>query len=155
MRTARPTTHRSRPAQPLPLGSGGLPVSADRSPWHAQLSDAGMLPEQFFGPRASLGTACPEAALMRAVFENALTCFQKQFMSEGRRVQRESQEAEEWFMSNDSHWLFSFVSVCMVLGLEPEAVRQGLKRWSQSYPKTLQRKRKRVPAVRQSPGLAA
>jgi hypothetical protein len=114
-----------------------------------------MLPEQFFGPRASLGTTCPEAALMRAVFENALTCFQKQFMSEGRRVQRESQEAEEWFMSDDSHWLFSFVSVCMVLGLEPEAVRQGLKRWSQSYPNTLQRKRKRVPAVRQSPGLAA
>src|SRR6185369_7170516 len=103
----RPTSHRSRPAQSLPIGSGGLPVSADRGPWHAQLSDAGMLPEQFFGPRASLGTACPEAALMRAVFENALTCFQKQFMSEGRRVQRESQEAEEWFMSDDSHWLFS------------------------------------------------
>jgi hypothetical protein len=97
---------------------------------------------------------CPEAALMRAVFENALTYFQRQFMTEGRRVQREAQEAEEWFWSDDSHWLFSFVSICAVLGLEPEAVRQGLTRWSQSYPHVPQRKR-RVSVVRQPPRLAA
>jgi len=145
---------RSRAPQPLPVGSGELPVSADRDLRHGQLSDADILPEQFFGPRASLGTICPEAALMRAVFENALTYFQRQFMTEGRRVQREAQEAEEWFLSDDSHWLFSFVSICTVLGLEPEAVRQGLKRWSQGYPHVPQRKR-RVSVVRQPPRLAA
>jgi hypothetical protein len=155
MRTARPTTHRSRSPQPLPVGFGGLPVSADRGLRHAQLSDAGMLPEQFFGPRASLGKTCPEAALMQAVLENALTCFQKQFMGEGRRVQRESQEAEEWFMSNDSHWLFSFVSVCLVLGLEPESVRQQLKRWSHSHLNTPQRKMPHVRGGGQSRRLVA
>jgi hypothetical protein len=155
MHPTPPTTHRSRPPQPLPVGSGGLPVSADRDPRHAQLSDVGIVPEQFFGSRASLGMACPEAALMRAVLENALTCFQRQFMTAGRRVQRESQEAEEWILSDDSHWLFSFVSVCLVLGLEPESVRQQLKRWSHSHPNTPERKRNRVSAERQPPKLAA
>src|SRR2546422_2034773 len=148
--TTHSPTHHDRSPQPLPaVGSGGLPVSADRDPRHGQLSDTTILPEQFFGPRSSLGTACPEAALVRAVLENALTCFQRQFETEGRHVQREAQEAEEWFFSDDAHWLFSFVSVCTVLGLEPESVRQRLKHWSQSRLDTPQRKRKRVSAVRQ------
>jgi hypothetical protein len=33
------------------------------------------------------------AALLRAVLEDALTCFQKQFVTEGRRVQRMAREA--------------------------------------------------------------
>ena len=100
-----------------------LPVSADWDPWHEQLSDASMLPARFFSPRASLGMGCLEAALLRAVLEDALACFQRQFVTEGRRVQRVAREAEEWFFSDDSHWPFSFVSVCAVLGLEPESVR--------------------------------
>jgi hypothetical protein len=79
---------------------------------------------------------------MRAVLENALACFQRQFVTEGHRVQREAREAEEWFLSDDSHWLFSFVSICEVLGLEPESVRQGLQRWRHSPPNTPQRKRR-------------
>jgi hypothetical protein len=146
---------RSRSAQPLPIGSGGLPVSADRNPWHEQLSDASLLPAQFFGPRASLGTVCAEATLMRAVLENALACFQRQFVTDGRRVQREAREAEEWFLSDDAHWPFSFVSVCAVLGLEPESVRQQLKRWSHSHLNTPQRKMQHVRGGRQSPRFAA
>jgi hypothetical protein len=95
-----------------------------------------MLPVQFFGSRPSLCTVCPEAALMRAVLEDALTCFQRQFETERRCVQRIAREAEEWFLSDDAHWLFSFVSVCAVLGLEPESIRQRLKHWSHSYPST-------------------
>ena len=64
---------------------------------------------------------------MYAVLEHAFLCFQKQFEIEIPDVRRKAQEAEEWFLSDKSHGLFSFVSVCDVLGLEPEFIRQGLK----------------------------
>jgi hypothetical protein len=122
-------------------------VSADWTPWHEQLSGVSALPEQFFSSRASPYTGCPEAALMRAVLEDALGCFQRQCATERRWVQHMAREAEEWFFSDDSHWLFSFVPVCTVLGLEPESIRQVLKRWSHSPPNTPQRKMQRVIVV--------
>jgi len=106
-----------------------------------------VLPEQFFDPQPSFFTDRPVAALMRAVLEDALTCFQKQFATEGRRVQREAQEAEAWFLSEEARGPFSFVTVCAVLGLEPEAIRQQLKRWHHSHPATARRKIQHV-AVR-------
>lgn len=132
--------------RPVPVRST-LSVSASNS-WHAQWSGSNVLPEQFFNPQTSLFSGRPVAALLRAVLEDALTCFQSQFMTTGRRVQREAQEAERWFLSEDSHWPFSFVSICAVLGLEPDAIRQRLKRWRHSHPATPQRKLRRV-AVRQ------
>jgi len=153
MHTTRPPTHRSRSPQPVPVESV-LPVSADWNPWHEQLAGASVLPEQFFSPQTSLCTRRPVAALLRAVLEDALACFQRQFVTKGRRVQRMAQEAEAWFLSDDADWPFSFVSVCVVLGLEPESVRQGLKRWSPSHPNTPQRKVPRV-AVCQPPRVAA
>jgi len=77
-------------------------VSGRRSP----LLEDNLLLEQFFGPRASVGTACPEAALMRAVLEDALLCLQGRFVSTGRRGRRLAQEE--------------------VLGLDPVAVREAL-----------------------------
>src|SRR4029453_17340604 len=84
------------------------------------------------------------------VFEDALACFQKQFVTEGRRVQRMAQEAEEWFLSDDTHWPFSFVSVRAVLGLERESVRQQLKRWSHSHLNTPQRNMQNVKCQRKT-----
>src|SRR4029450_12373845 len=123
-----------------------LPVAVGQNPWQELLFDTNILPAQFFGPRMRLCTVCPEAALMHAVLEDALACFQKQFAAEGRRVQREAREAEAWFLSEDAHWPFSFVSVCAVLGLEPEAIRQQLQRWRHSLSQTSPRNRERCPA---------
>lgn len=148
MHTTRPPAHRSYARQPMPVGSA-LSMSADWSSWHAQLSDASVLPEQFFNPQTSFFTGRPVAALLRAVLEDALVCFQSQFITEGHRVQREAQEAEQWFLSEDFHWPFSFVSICAVLGLEPEAIRQRLKRWSHSHLMTMPQKKIRRSAARQ------
>jgi hypothetical protein len=68
---------------------------------------------------------------MYAVLEDAFLCFQKKFETEQRLIQR-SQEAEKWFFSDDSRWVFSFVSVCDALGLEPEFIRKKLKHWTSS-----------------------
>jgi len=135
MYTTRVPAHGSRSLQP---------VSAGWNPWYERPSDA--LAENFFGP-VSLATVCPEAALMCAVLEDAFFCFQKQFEIERSGMQRTAQEAEEWFFSDESYGLFSFVSICTVLGLEPEFIRKGLKHWSQSRLDTPQRKQRNMQRV--------
>jgi hypothetical protein len=68
---------------------------------------------------------------MYAVLEDAFLGFQKNFETERRFIQR-GREAERWFFSDDSRWLFSFVAVCDALGLEPEYIRKKLRHWISS-----------------------
>ncbi len=118
--------------QSMPGGAAG-PMSGDWNSWRAQVSDSSVLPEQFFNSQHSFFTGRPVAALLRAVLEDALTCFQKQFRNEHPHVQREGREAEAWFGSEEEGWPFSFVTICAALGLEPEAIRRQLKRWHHSH----------------------
>ena len=68
-------------------------------------------------------------ALMCAVLEDALKCFQHQLLPDSKREQRLAQEAEEWLFVDDAGWPFSFVNICSALDLNPERVRLGLARW--------------------------
>ena len=68
-------------------------------------------------------------ALMCAVLEDALKCFQHQLLPDSKREQRLAQEAEEWLFADDAGWPFSFVNICSALELNPERVRLGLARW--------------------------
>ena len=77
--------------------------------------------EEFFDSRIRLAIICPETALMYAVLEDAFFCFQ------GRIKQRARRE-EDWFFSDDSKSLYSFVSICTALELQPEHIRKRLKR---------------------------
>ena len=65
---------------------------------------------------------------MYAVLEDAFLCLQKtgELMP---LVQRRAREAEEWFLSDDSRWVFSFLPICEALGLDPEYMRKKLKHW--------------------------
>jgi hypothetical protein len=78
--------------------------------------------EKFFDSRVRLATVCPETALMYAVLEDAFCCVQGQIKPQARR-------AQEWFFSDDSKSLFSFVSICAVLELPLKHIRKRLKRW--------------------------
>ena len=97
------------------------------------LPSAAVLPEQFYSSPRTGESQRGEVALMQAVLEDAIVCFQKQFVREGRRVLRLAQEAEEWFAADDLHWPFSFINVCAVLGLEPDYIRRGLKQWREQH----------------------
>jgi len=107
------------------------PVSARRAATYQRPASGSMLPERFFDSRVKLTAVCPETALMYAVLEDAFLCFHKQFESDPRFIER-AREAEDWFFSDDSRWLFSFVSVCDALGLEPHYIRKKLKNWTPS-----------------------
>jgi len=104
-------------------------VSARRTAAYERPSYDSALPEEFFDSRVRLAIVCPETALMYAVLEDAFLCFQKQFETEQPFIRRR-REAEDWFLSDDSRRLFSFVSVCRALGLEPEYMRKRLGLWS-------------------------
>jgi hypothetical protein len=145
MQTTYFPTHRlrfSQPAPPLP----GWPETEDWDPGHALLSYISVPPAQFYDPPTNLAHGRPEAELMRAVLKDALLCFQKGLVHPGRRVQRLAREAEEWLFSDDDSWPCSFVSICAVLGLEPEYLRRGLRSWRHGRPPTAATERPRVVA---------
>jgi hypothetical protein len=105
------------------------PTSAHRDAWYEAPSYDSALPAEFFDSRVKLAAVCPETALMYAVLENAFLSFHKQFESD-QRFMRRAREAEAWFYSDDSRRLFSFVSICDALGLEPRYIRLKLKHWT-------------------------
>lgn len=105
--------------QDLKAASQALPLDA-------------VLPEQYH-PTTSINAMRGEIALMRAVLEDAISCFQGQFTTNREGAQRLGREAEEWIFTNNPHWLFSFVSICAVLELDPEYLRAGLLHWRQQH----------------------
>jgi hypothetical protein len=66
---------------------------------------------------------------MRAVLEDAVHCLQHYSLQSGRRAQRLTREVEEWFFIDDPYGVFSFVSICAVLALDPAYLRRGLGQW--------------------------
>ena len=107
------------------------PLSAHRAAGYERQADIVALPEKFFNSRVRVAIVCPETALMYAVLEDAFLCFHKQFEMAGQ-LNLQAQQAERWFSCDESDWLFSFVSVCGALELEPDYVRKRLKHWSQA-----------------------
>jgi hypothetical protein len=121
------------------------------SPWgpgSVEVLPAALLPEQFHDAPQALYQKRGEAALMRAVLEDALACFQNQCGASGVRAQRLAKEAEEWLFSDETVWPFAFVNICEALGLEPTALRRTLRQWRQrpGSPRVSKRRRRSVPA---------
>jgi hypothetical protein len=88
--------------------------------------DITILPAQFF-PRS--GALPPERRLMMAVLARALLDLQTHAGTGTRRASRHLAEVEAWFASDDDVWPFSFVSLCLALDLDADAIRSRLVRW--------------------------
>ncbi len=91
--------------------------------------DDTLLPEQFWAgiadPRAE-----PEKRLMVAVLEEAIALVVND--PDGRDDDRRTvvREARRWFASDDRGAPFAFVTICDILGLDCDRVRQALASWS-------------------------
>jgi len=72
-----------------------------------------------------------EKRLMLAVLEDAIRYYQDNWFSRNGKRKRIFDETEEWIVTPDSDWVFSFVHVCETLGLSPAYLRRGLLRWKQ------------------------
>jgi len=90
-----------------------------------------LLPAQYFETFRRKASLEPEKRLMLAVLEDAIACFQKYIFARDGRGKTLFQEAEEWIVERNSDWLFSFESICEVLGFNPHYVCEGLMRWKE------------------------
>jgi hypothetical protein len=129
-----------------------LSLRYDDAEFHSGV--AAVLPEQFFSlPRAHSNQ--PEAALMRAVLEEALSCFQYQFYLRHAKALQLARDAELWFFSQDTSWPFAFVNICSVLQLDPSYIRTGLRKWKAAAPLTVHKRKRRTVGTRRPLTLAA
>ena len=67
--------------------------------------------------------------LLLAVLQEAIGTFQRHATARDRRGQDAFSQADAWFASEETEWVFSFVSVCDALGIDAAYVRAGLRRW--------------------------
>ncbi len=86
-----------------------------------------LLPAQYLETVCSTIHPEGEKKLMLAVLEDAISCFQNYISTKDKWEEIQFCEAEEWiFAQDDSDSLFSFVSICETLGLNPSYIREGL-----------------------------
>jgi hypothetical protein len=71
----------------------------------------------------------PEKALLLAVLDDAVRCFQDNVLPQNKKKQLLFIEAQEWLFGDESNGIFSFVSICAALGLDPSYIRRGLRQW--------------------------
>lgn len=108
-----------------------------------------VLPEQFQSSELTYRKVPGEAALLRAVLEDAIACFQQHATAPGRRAQRLAREAEEWLFTDDPRWPMSFTNVCAALGLDPDYLRMKLRQWCQRPPVSPGQEVKRSKGLKQ------
>src|SRR2546426_150414 len=88
-----------------------------------------VLPEQFFEGARRDSQASGEKALMLAVLEDGIRCFQEHLRNPRSNPRLLSQQAEAWIRAVDYEWPFSFNNVCETLGIDPSALRAALLAW--------------------------
>lgn len=75
----------------------------------------------------------PECHLLWAILESDIKDYMRYATATGRRSKRLFREAEAWIMADEPTWLCSFVSICHILGLDPDYLRAGLSRWHDAH----------------------
>ena len=88
-----------------------------------------ILPEQFFDGARRDSYISGEKALMLAVLEDGIRCFQEHLRNPRSNPRLLSRQAEEWIRAVDYDWPFSFNNVCETLGIDPSALRTTLLSW--------------------------
>jgi hypothetical protein len=132
----------SPPRQQLPLFLYNLAGASEVLP------PAAVLPEQFYPSASRIKATRGVAALMHAILDDALDCWQKHFLISEQRTQRLAWEAEKWFFSDNADWPFSFTTICAALGLDPAYIREGLQQWRQQPPSLLQKRKRSILPTR-------
>jgi hypothetical protein len=88
-----------------------------------------LVAEEFLGNYRRKTPLEPEKTLVLAVLEDGIRCFQDNASARSGKKKKLFKEAQQWLFCDDSDWLFSFTSVCTLLGFDPDYIRRGLRRW--------------------------
>ena len=85
-----------------------------------------ILPAQMtWGARSDGDTSRPRA-LMLAILEEAILCIERGRRRRHWQTHQLAAEAQQWVRSDSREWLFSFASICDVLGIDADALRDRL-----------------------------
>jgi hypothetical protein len=86
-----------------------------------------ILPAQFYANFKNSQYREPERRLMVAILEDAVSCLSMNLRQCNLRQRKQYEEAKHWVTAEEeSEWIFSFRSICEVLGMDPSYLRRGL-----------------------------
>jgi hypothetical protein len=88
-----------------------------------------LLPIQYFEAMRRKHLLEGEKRLILSVLEDAIECFMKCIDASTSKGQRLFRDADEWIAHEDKRWVFSFDNVCDMLDINPEYMRNGLRKW--------------------------
>lgn len=88
-----------------------------------------VLPEQLHQGYRRDSYLSGEKALMLAVLEDGIRCFQEHLTNPRSNPRLLSKQSEDWIRAIDYEWPFSFNNVCETLGIDPDALREKLLTW--------------------------
>ncbi len=71
--------------------------------------------------------------LMWAILKETLRCYQSYIDVRTIHEQRRFREADLWIRSHDLSWIFSFESICGVLGIDSDYLRSEIVRWGRKH----------------------
>ncbi len=88
-----------------------------------------MTPGQYYEGARSDAAIRPIKRLMLAVLEDGLHCFQA-YANASRGIRRQIfVETEAWLSDRRADGPFAFETICHTLGIDPNFLRKGLRRW--------------------------
>ncbi len=90
----------------------------------------------------------PEKQLMLAVLDNGIACFQDNLLARSSKGKSLFREAEDWILDDNTDALYSFRSICEILGLDPDYVRRGLGQWKEAKLRKSRQSYERSPIPR-------
>jgi hypothetical protein len=102
-----------------------------------------ILPAQHFAAIQRKKFPSGEHRLLVALIQDAIECFQKHMHARDAKRRQLFLDAQGWIGSEDDRAVFSFNNVCMLLGMNPDYVRQGLLEWcerAQEAPRAVRRR---------------
>lgn len=105
-----------------------------------------ILPSQHFAALKRKKFPSGEHRLLVALIQDAVECFQKHLHARDSKRRQLFLDAEQWIGAEDDRGVFSFNNVCMLLGMNPEYVRQGLEHWRERAKDTRRIDRRRTVA---------
>lgn len=105
-----------------------------------------ILPAQHFAAIQRKKFPSGEHRLLVALIQDAIECFQKHMHARDAKRRQLFLDAQGWIGSEDDRAVFSFNNVCMLLGMNPDYVRQGLSHWSEQTRDVRRSSRRSRPA---------
>lgn len=107
-----------------------------------------ILPAQHFAAIQRKKFPSGEHRLLVALIQDAIECFQKHMHARDAKRRQLFLDAQGWIGSEDDRGVFSFNNVCMLLGMNPDYVRQGLLDWCERSKDVSREARRRPTAPR-------